>query len=586
MAARLGYGRTVGGSPHERDTTQAIRARVADRVAAMMVRAPERRAPPAGETAPLTVAAALRLECLAAGSPEVVAGERGLDRAIRWSHVGEVPNLASLLRGGELVLTTGTALGPDERALERFVAELGERRIAGLVIELGARFKTVPRVLAEAAHKTSLPLIALHREISFVEVTEAINDELHERELGRARRAERLQQEMVMLLLDGGGIPEVLAALAATIRNPVVLERDDGELIYHATAGGDSGAALAAWEGLRGELPGAPDHLAVPVPSGRTGTRGRLLAIALDGELDDFAPAALDRAAALIGIATRQTRQEQALAARARGNLLMSLIESELSEAEIVRQVTAMSFPQRVPYLLPCGFAAASGLFPAAQDEGTWSAVWTDVRRELDGQAIPVIGGLTPRGRQIALVLGLASPAQRESRAEGLARLFAAALRRAVGSGDAGSLSVGAASRSWTGVIAGLREVMEATELPRTPSRLWYDATRPDLDRLLWSLRGSDELRRFVQRRLGPLIEHDAQRATKLLPTLEAYLKCDGHKTETARLLQLERQSVYHRISRIESLLDDSLDDEATRLGVHLAMRARHLVGDPDERRP
>ena len=68
-----------------------------------------------------TVADLLKLPELAAGRPRVVAGAKGLQRPVRWVHVAEVPDIAPLLRGGELILTTGIAL----------LSELAQRARAG-----------------------------------------------------------------------------------------------------------------------------------------------------------------------------------------------------------------------------------------------------------------------------------------------------------------------------------------------------------------------------------------------------------------------------------------------------------------------
>jgi PucR family transcriptional regulator, purine catabolism regulatory protein len=502
----------------------------------------------------ITVASALELDVLSVGLPELVAGETALARAIRWVHAAEVPNIAGLLRGGELLLMTGVRLPDSDAGLARFVSELAEREVAGLVIELGAAFDRIPRAMAQAAEEHELPLIALHREIPFVDVTEAINSMLGEGELARLREVDRLHRQLTGLMVEGGGIPEVLAAVAAAIGNPVVFERDDGELLYHALHAGDSHSALAGWDALRHGLPGAPAAVAVALPGGRAA--GRLVALAVDGALPALAPEALERAASLVALSTQQSRQEEILVARARGDLLARLLEGGLSETEITRQVRAMGFPRGVAHLLPCVLAPVGAQQTAqAAGEAVWAMVWRDVRRELEGQAIPVIGGLTPGGRQIALVVGLAAPAQREPRADALAVLFAAALRRQVGSGDAGALFVGAPSRSWTGIASGLGEVMEAAEFPRRDNRPWHDATVADLDRLLWRLRDHPDMRAFVERRLGPLIEHDDQRTLKLLPTLEAYLNYQGNKADTARAMHLERQSVYHRIARAVTAL-------------------------------
>lgn len=537
-----------------------------------------RRAPmPRGR---LSVADALGLDALSVGSPELLAGEGGVDRPIRRAHSGEGPNVASFLRGGELLLTTGIGLRDDPAVLRRFVSELAHRGVAGVVIELGTRFDAAPSALVAAAAEHDLPLIALHREVPFVEIVEAIDHELNDRQLLRIERASAIQRQLTTLMLDGAGVPELLGALASIVANPVVLERDDGELLFHAVHLRDSAEALAAWDAVRRELPGAPEAIAAPLPSGREAQRGRLVVVAVDNPLHEVTELALERAGGLVALMSRQLRQEEMLVARERGNLLEGLLDQELVESEIARQVDAMGFPRRVPYLLPCVLAGKgpAWVVPQGSRATVWTMVWREVRQELEAQFIPVLGGLMAGDRQIALVVGLSTAKQREARADALTALFAAALERQFGSRDAGLLYVGETSPSWTGVIASLSEVVQAASSPRPEMRGWYDATRPDFQRLLWSLRDAPELRAFVERRLGALIEHDRRRGSQLLPTLEAYLACGGRKADTARVLHLERQSLYHRISRIETLLDESLDREDTRLGLHFALRARRSM--------
>lgn len=75
---------------------------------------------------------------------EVIAGAEGLDRPIRWVHSGEVPYMAEMLKGGELLLMTGIGIGSSDPEQRRFVHQLAERGIAALVRELGARFHRSP----------------------------------------------------------------------------------------------------------------------------------------------------------------------------------------------------------------------------------------------------------------------------------------------------------------------------------------------------------------------------------------------------------------------------------------------------------
>jgi purine catabolism regulator len=173
------------------------------------------------------------------------------------------------------------------------------------------------------------------------------------------------------------------------------------------------------------------------------------------------------------------------------------------------------------------------------------------------------------------LVLGLSSPQRRAEAAGRSAATIRAAARRQLGEVEL-AVCVGLPVTTWTALRDALLETVEAAPAAlAAPPRDWHDAAAPDLHRLLWSLRDAPELRRFAQRRLAPLTEHDAKRKAKLLPTLETYLAHGGRKAETARAMHLERQSLYHRLSRIETLLGESLDDEDVRLGLHLALRAR-----------
>ena len=71
-----------------------------------------------------TVAEVLALDPVRSGAPRVLAGTEGLTAPVRWVHVIELAQAAHLLRGGELVLSTGIGLPDDAAGLGRYVAEL------------------------------------------------------------------------------------------------------------------------------------------------------------------------------------------------------------------------------------------------------------------------------------------------------------------------------------------------------------------------------------------------------------------------------------------------------------------------------
>ncbi len=170
---------------------------------------------------------------------------------MRWVHAGEVPHIASLLKGGELLLTTGYGLGTRPADQRAFVRTLAERGIAALVVELGPRFTRLPAALVDAARSAGLPLVQLHREVPFVAVTEEIHTEIVNGHYALLQRAEEVHRRCTEALLGGGGVPQVLEILAGFTGNPVFLETTDGRLLYAVGEGPEGAEPLQVWEGLR-----------------------------------------------------------------------------------------------------------------------------------------------------------------------------------------------------------------------------------------------------------------------------------------------------------------------------------------------
>ncbi|MEU9387494.1 PucR family transcriptional regulator ligand-binding domain-containing protein, partial [Streptomyces sp. NPDC048279] len=298
----------------------------------------------------ITVQRALELPGLRSGLPEILAGADRLGRTVRWVHAGEVPNIASLLKGGELLLTTGYGLGTRPHDQRAFVRTLAERGIAALVVELGPRFSRLPATLVDTARTMGLPLVVLHREVPFVTVTEEIHTEIVNHHYTLLQRAEEMHRRCTEALLGGGGVPQVLAILGDFSGNPVFLETPDGQLLFAAGSGPEGAEPLQVWEGLRGQHKHAPPptgSVLVDVPGGGPGSgsvRARLVLLPVLGQLTPVHRIAAERAAGILAVVLMQARQEEELAARGRGDFLTDLAEGRISAADAPAQARVLGF--------------------------------------------------------------------------------------------------------------------------------------------------------------------------------------------------------------------------------------------------
>lgn len=532
----------------------------------------------------LTVAEFIELPVVKAALPELVAGSGGLTAEVRWVHSLDVPDVANLLRGGEMILTTGVSVGPDAAAQRRFVRDLVAEGAVGVAVELGfAWHRELPKPLVDEAENRGLPMVALRRGVRFVEVSQAVNGSLLNSGYALARRGEELHRNLDAIVLEGAGSEAVLTEVSRQISNPVVLEDARGELVAFSSSTESEASVIDSWSGLKWSDRDAADAegaVAMPVTV-RSRTWGRVIAIQVGAEFDRFTAIAMERAAVAVGLGLMRGGEEDELRARSRGDLMFELAGGLIDPLTATRRASTLGFPRRHGELVPLAAVWRTGAAETeAGFEQAWAALIAPIRSALSEPDRPALVG--SRGNCMLGVLDRGEkgsepddPASRQR----LARRFATALRRHEVDPDSVALAIGAATGGWAELPEALVRARLAAEAGAAGQvRSWYDAGRTEIGQLLLSMRGNPELVDFSHERLGPLLDLGGERGRDLLETLEVYLHCGGRKTETARELEIERQSLYHRLARIEELLDVDLKDGDSVLALHLAVMIRRLL--------
>src|SRR3954453_2532643 len=163
----------------------------------------------------------------------VVAGEAGLERAVRWVHISELEDPTPWLSGGELLLTTGLQLGGD--AAQREDGAPPRRRVRrGLTgLGFGSSFShaTVPGALRAAAEEQGFPLFEVPYEVPFIAITEKAFTHLVNEQYAVLQRALSAHERLERIVLSERGLDGVAAALAAMIGGPAIVFDGRGEVL-------------------------------------------------------------------------------------------------------------------------------------------------------------------------------------------------------------------------------------------------------------------------------------------------------------------------------------------------------------------
>lgn len=517
-----------------------------------------------------TLAAVLALPELQRGAPLVVAAREHLDRPVRWVHVSELSDIAALLSGDELLLTTGIALPSSRGDLRRYVDGLVEVGIAGLGIELGRRYTdALPPALVAAAEARGLPLVAFRRETSFVAVTQAVHQIVVNAHLAELEASEEAHRAFTRLTLGRARPQQVVDLVAEMAGRPVVFENLVHHVIAYNTAGRDHDAVIGDWErrsrAARMRGPGAAVDVG-PEP-GRFG-RLVLLADGADGTEEEVTPRhrmLLERGATALAMGRLIDRDAQNLELQAHRTLLTELAAG-LDVPHLASRLTSLGLRWKGRHV-----TGVVVRLPGPQgDAGELRAVASDLLDELRLRRTSGLVGPVDDERVVALVAHAAGGGDPvvDRLVERLARTGA---RLVVG--------VGSAVDDVAGSGGSVREALVVADsaVPVDPPRAvrLYDLR---LRGLLHLLRGDPRLQQYVERELGALLAHDARSGERLADTLAAYCHSGGNKVRTAELCHISRPALYARLRRIGQIVDIDLADPENVLALHVALLAREVM--------
>jgi purine catabolism regulator len=439
---------------------------------------------------------------LAATRPELVAASNATDRPVRWVHASEQLDIAPLLRGGELILMEGANFaGCTDDQLTEYVDSLFSADVAGLAIETTDRVPVVPPAIVRRAEQRGLPVVRLRRRVPFVQVCESINSQLSAPALRRRTVAERISRLLSTALDADDALGAVLSTLARETRSSAVLLSPGGAEL------GRVGSGVP-----RGDL--TDFDAAVSYGGERIGT----LVLVPDADSDiHLLDAGLSRAPDIVAIALRindiQTAEE-----RLQARLFALLTSTVHSAVPFDALADRLHLRERDAYL---------GVVSRGRPVAFESVDTTRIMMQRFGD------------QRLALLAFDDENTMERARL----RLLATPMRH----GD--TLAVGTGSADRHGIRRCIRAALSACSI-KTGT---VDARNYELTRFADSVQGAADT--YVQEQIKAVLDYDRDRRSALFDTLAAYFTHLGNMTDTARALGVQRQSVYKRMHRVETLL-------------------------------
>ncbi|MFE0727346.1 PucR family transcriptional regulator [Streptomyces antibioticus] len=541
----------------------------------------------------------------------LLGGGDELDRSVRGVMTTDLRDPSRYLSGGELVLT-GLAWRRDAADSEPFVRILVRAGVAALAAG-EAELADVPEDLVTACARHRLPLFAVHESVAFATITEHVVRQVSGERAGDLAAVVDRHRRMMTSGPAGGGPDVVLDLLGTDLDLRAWVLSPTGRLIAGSKAPGRSGSGelwgrLAA-EHLAAVRTGRPGPHRVQVdgttyslfpvrgggraPGAARDARESVLSdwlLAVDADAGDWAAERLDLLHGVTQlIAVERDRRDAVRTVRRRlAQEVLELVQTGAAPAEIAARLRVAA-----PVLLP-------GLGTAPHWQVVVARVEWDEAAGLEtgriAQALleeilvdPLATGPEPSDRiavahtgdeAVALVPLPAVTAEHDSAGAGLlADALLTAVREPLTAGLDGdgrlTLGVSAAVLSAEGLRGALEEARHARRVAAArPGRVCAAGHQELASHVLLLPFVPDDVRRaFTARLLDPLREYDQRHRAELIPTLEAFLDCDGSWTRCAARLHLHVNTLRYRVGRIEQLTSRDLSRLEDKLDFFLALR-------------
>lgn len=498
----------------------------------------------------ITVRELLRLPHL---QMTLTAGEAGLDRQVSWVHTSDLPEPWEWLGSGELLLTNGTGLSPDESAQVRYIERLAETGASGLGIGLGMSGPPLASRVARRADELQLPLVAVPYSMPFTAVVRAVadaNDREESRQLGRVARLYELLRTSV---LTGRPGPEMFRKLGQELDVRLYLvDPETGLSVFGDGERTSFAAALVASYAAHGNaIPGVlrlnragaaagdPGAVAVAVPGDQPTA---LIAEPVGNQLPSLVllhHIATGGALELAQLAAAQESERRILA-----DLLSQLLDRRIDPGAVQAQLADIGLD-----------LTASVLAVVRAGSGSTGA---DLHKKLSRSRVPHL--LLHRDRLVYVVLPDEAVAAQLRSDDGEPA-------RAVGCSDRinapGRVPDAAQEASWA---------LGAAEAEKRQLVRYGDQTA------LLLPRSATEAQALVSRILRQLIVQDAEHGTEYVNTLRVVLECDRSWQLAAAALHIHKQTLGYRIRKIEQLSGRGLARTEHLAEWWFALRAHDLL--------
>lgn len=534
----------------------------------------------------VSVAEALRIAPL--DQAKVVAGAGGLGRKIRGVGVMEAPDIATWVKGNELILTTGFFIKDSPWELGELVRAIHGQGAAALGVNVDRWMKELPPEVLRVAEELGFPLLLLPSGLPWLDIITPLMNEVF------VHHGQLVHHRLIQAALRGGTVP-IVTETAELLHRPVAMFENDMRLAAFADPAETMERGLAAswfvdhpdgralWEQmLQWEKPlrrvsdpmGSGEVLLLPLRFSNS-THGLLVVWAGTEPLDRLGMLTIEHAGTILTLELQKLRSLHEVGQRYQDEFILDLLFGHYkSSEELINRGRLYGVDlsgARTVLIMDLESPLALGRQdPDLRDKIVATATWTLRAQSLKSTWVVLNDSLV-------VLMDEGAGGRHGQRAQALAQSLLTEVCRVL-SGVETTIGIGTLATEPRQVTRSFEEARHALTMGKLlwgPGRLFHFKDM-GIYQLILKDRSPEQLLRFKESVLGPLARED-ETIGRLLDTLEIYLDASNSVSATAARMFIHTNTVKYRLGRVRALLHEDLSAIDVRLRLMVALKIRRI---------
>ncbi|MEA4848427.1 MAG: PucR family transcriptional regulator ligand-binding domain-containing protein [Clostridiaceae bacterium] len=499
-------------------------------------------------------------------------------RPVESISVIEIP-VENFVRKNELVLSTAIGCSDNPEIFKEFVRDIFESEAAALTIATGRHIKNIPAEVIQVAEELNFPIIEIPWEIRFADITEAVLAKLHDWHVTNLKRSEDLQNRLLNLFLNDSPLSNALELVHKEIENPLVVIDNFGKVK------GKSRKSEAFLEALTPYIEEAfsisdiyetvnlfnipEDSIIIHKIQSSNKLYGYiLLQLTTERKMETYFKNEKENIIRhIISTLMLWFQKEEAVKEteiRFRDDFIWSIAKGEVDSWENMSlRARSLGYNLSIPYVCIAGL-----IDNANKSKGNCYEQWlcnniNNIKEQViwSGKYLKLMTMVTYQQDRLIIFLE-AKNNQIQQNINKFLDLIESRLKRLfpdlIVSWGIGENNIGIRTFHESFIDAGTAlDICYSQEGPGHRSTY----ARTGIYRVLRMIDNNDELKDTIPLIIGELVKYDKQRGLDLINTLKIYIQNRGNVSQTARALNLHRQSLLYRLKKIESLTNRSLSN-------------------------